>query len=59
MTTMVLPAPVSPVMTVRPGPNSRVDASITPKPEMLISSSIVRNSDPTSSLGGAAPPFNG
>ena len=38
VTTMVLPAPVSPVITVRPGPSSSADASITPSdadPDLL------------------------
>ena len=41
--TMVLPAPVSPVMTVKPGPNSKLDFSITPIPEMLTSESFGRS----------------
>src|SRR5689334_23397184 len=40
VTIMVLPAPVSPVMQVSPGPNSRVLDSITPRELILSSSSI-------------------
>ena len=40
MTSIVLPAPVSPVMTVRPGPSSSVEDSITPSEVIRISSSI-------------------
>ena len=39
VTTMVLPAPVSPVTTVRPGPSSRTASAITPSPRRRISSS--------------------
>ena len=37
---MVFPAPVSPVMTVRPGASGSTDSSITPRPVMRSSSSI-------------------
>ena len=37
---MVLPAPVSPVITVRPGPSSSVEESMTPSELIRISSSI-------------------
>ena len=40
VTTMVLPAPVSPVMTVSPGPSSSVEDSMTPSEPIRISSSI-------------------
>ena len=40
MTSIVLPAPVSPVITVSPGPSSSVDDSITPREPIRISSSI-------------------
>src|SRR5215472_7111583 len=40
VTTMVLPAPVSPVTTVNPEENSRTASSITPRPVMCTSSSI-------------------
>ena len=39
VTTMVLPAPVSPVTTVRPGPSSRTASAITPRPRRRISRS--------------------
>src|SRR6516162_4928011 len=42
VTTMVLPAPVSPVTTVKPGENSRTASSITPRPVIRTSSSIGR-----------------
>ena len=35
--TIVFPAPVSPVMTVKPGSRVKLDFSMTPMPEMLIS----------------------
>src|SRR5215468_10263996 len=40
VTTMVLPAPVSPVTTVNPDENSRTASSITPRPVIRTSSSI-------------------
>src|SRR5262249_23334859 len=40
VTTMVLPAPVSPVTTVSPDESSRTASSITPRPVMRTSSSI-------------------
>src|SRR5499427_7838521 len=40
VTTMVLPAPVSPVTTVNPEENSRTASSITPRPVIRTSSSI-------------------
>src|SRR5262245_33949904 len=49
VTTMVLPAPVSPVRTVRPRDNSRTASSMTPRPRMCISSSTERKSIRTSS----------
>ena len=39
--TIVFPAPVSPVNTVRPGLNSMLELSITPKPRIEISSRLL------------------
>src|SRR5687768_11634806 len=55
VTTMVLPAPVSPVIAVKPGPSSSTDSSITPRAVIRISSSIV-DGPPATVSGGAAPP---
>jgi hypothetical protein len=41
VTTIVLPAPVSPVTAVKPGSSSSVASSITPKPVMRISESML------------------
>src|SRR5690348_5213344 len=41
-TTMVLPAPVSPVTTLKPGDSSSTASSMTPRPLILTSSSIAR-----------------
>ena len=43
MTTMVFPAPVSPVNTVSPRSNSAVAALIAPRDSILISVSIYRS----------------
>ena len=43
VTTIVLPAPVSPVITVRPGPSSSREDSMTPSWPIRISSSISRS----------------
>ena len=52
-TTMVLPAPVSPVTTLRPGLSSRTASSMTPTPWIRTSS----NTPPT--LGARAAPVSG
>ena len=49
---MVLPAPVSPVITLRPGPSSSTDSSMTPS-ERIRSSSITRSAAVVA-CGGAA-----
>src|SRR6476469_6132518 len=59
VTTMVLPAPVSPVTTVRPGPSSRVEDSMTPSEPIRISSSIVSLGQSTTPLAGAPPALDG
>ncbi|BAS12968.1 hypothetical protein AHiyo8_12710 [Arthrobacter sp. Hiyo8] len=41
MTTMVLPAPVSPVTTLRPGPNGKVASVMTPRSRIRSSSIMV------------------
>ena len=43
VTTMVLPAPVSPVTTVSPGPSGSTASSMTPRPRMRSSSSTIEN----------------
>ncbi len=53
VTTMVLPAPVSPVTTLSPGPNSSNASSITPSDEIRSSSSIAMNRPRPSPRGGA------
>ena len=56
MTTMVLPAPVSPVTAVNPGPSGRVASAITPRLRIEISS-ITRRS--VSSSAGPRHPLTG
>ena len=54
-TTIVLPAPVSPVTTVSPGASSSTASSMTPRPRMRISSSTSATVRPTSDSPGLAP----
>src|SRR5688500_17759133 len=59
---MVLPAPVSPVMTVRPGPSSCVEETMTPSELIRSSSSIgvpVVSVVPAPPLRRAAPALDG
>src|SRR6185436_7931401 len=59
VTTIVFPAPVSPVIAVKPGPSSRTDSSITPSELIRSSSSTVAASAvglvAAAPLGGAPP----
>ena len=58
VTTIVLPAPVSPVITVSPGPSLSVEDSMTPSCPIRISSSISARLVPAQTLGGATPPLD-
>ena len=58
VTTIVLPAPVSPVSTLRPGPSSTTAWLITPRSVILISSSTASSRE-LSRVDGAAPPGDG
>ena len=57
VTTMVLPAPVSPVITVSPGPSSRTEESITPSWPMRISSIMRRPPRASRRTDGGARPL--
>lgn len=63
MTTIVLPAPVSPVSTVSPGPNSMSDSSMMPRSLILISWSTVGSArlgvGAVGATRGATPPVHG
>src|SRR5215470_14426752 len=52
VTTIVLPAPVSPVSTVKPGESSSSASSMTPSPLMRTSSSMTASSPPSAIAGG-------
>ncbi len=55
VTIMVLPAPVSPVITVRPGPSSSVEASMTPSELIRISSIMWAHRDADARWRRASP----